>query len=94
MEPDGRPASADEPQRRRELDGPGEANRCSALRGAHHRIDDFTLGSASGTDYLNPQVGAVPEPASYSLMLMGAAVLVAALVPVLMAVLRRALVKR
>ncbi len=45
---------------------------------AHHRIDTFTLSSASGTDYLNPQVGAVPEPASWALMLMGTAALVAA----------------
>jgi len=45
---------------------------------AHHRIDDVTLNSASGTDYLNPHVGTVPEPASWALMLTGAAALLAA----------------
>jgi hypothetical protein len=45
---------------------------------AHHRITDFTLSSASGTDYLNPPVGAVPEPSSWALMLVGAAALVVA----------------
>lgn len=44
---------------------------------AHHRIDNVTLSSASGTDYLNAQVGTVPEPASWALMLMGAAGLLA-----------------